>query len=282
MTMIDLDRLVQSTTELAPLPASTVRLAQVVSSPGSHLEEVVELISFDQALTVKLLRAANSAASGSTSHIGTVQEAVMRIGTAQVMTLAVASSAKSMLQSRVPAYGLDEGTLWRHSVAAAVSAEVAAGFCRVDVPPETFTAALLHDIGKLVMGRFLSPEILDFIHSAQQIDHLGQLEAESLLLGVNHGELGGLVAQHWKLPPRVVQGIIYHHNPVEGNDVICQLTYLSNVMAKHIEAQLDHRKYEIEIIPEAAECLLPTKKIEDFASSAVTRYEKVSCRYNAV
>jgi len=281
--MIDLDLLIESTNELAPLPASTVRLSQVISTPGSHLEEVVELISFDQALTVKLLRAANSAASGSTCRIGTVQEAVLRIGTAQVMALAVASSAKSMLQEGVPAYHLEEGTLWRHSVAAAVAAEVAGSFCKVEVPPETFTAALLHDIGKLAMARFLSPEILHFIRCAQEVDHLGQLEAESLLLGVNHGELGGLVAQHWQLPPRVGHGIIYHHKPDEGLDVICHLTCLANIVAKYIEATLDHRTFKIEVLPEVKECLSLTPKIiENYCASAVTRYEKVSCRYNAV
>ena len=143
--------------------------------------------------------------------------------------------------------------------------------------PETFTAALLHDVGKLVMGRFLIPEILGFIRRAREVDHLGRLEAESLLLNVHHGELGGLIAQHWKLPSRVVQGIIYHHNPEEGHDVICDLTYLANQIAKQIEAGLDGQQFDFTIHREMAErlCLTP-KMLNDLGATAVARYTQVA------
>ena len=181
--MIDLTKLVEQANELAPLPASTVRLAGLIVNPECHLDDVTELIVFDQALTMKLLRAANSAASASLVRVANVWEAVTRMGTAQVLSLAVAAGAKGFLKTRLPEYGLDEGVLWRHSVAAAVAAETMQAFGNVESPPETFTAALLHDVGKLVMARFLSPEILGFIRRGREVDHLGQLEAESLLLG---------------------------------------------------------------------------------------------------
>jgi hypothetical protein len=61
------------------------------------------------------------------------------------------------------------------------------------------------------------------------------------------------------------------------------LTCLANAVAKHIEANLDHRTYEIQILPEVKECLgLTSKSITDYCASAIARYEKVSCRYNAV
>ena len=214
--MIDLDNLIEQANGLAPLPASAVRLAGLIGDPDCHLDQVVELIAFDQALTLKLLRAANSAASASATRVGSVQEAVIRMGTAQVLAFTVAAGARPLLQPGIPEYGLSEGALWRHSVAAAVATEamqLSGGF---ELPPETFTSALLHDVGKLVMGRFLTPEVLGFIRWSQEVDHLDRLEAESVLLEVNHAELGGLVAQHWKLPPRIVQGITYHHNPGAG------------------------------------------------------------------
>ncbi len=281
-SMIDLGRLVESANEMAPLPASTVRLAQLVSQPGSHLDDVVELIAFDQALTVKLLRSANAAGSGACA-IATVNDAVLRLGTAQVLALAVAGSAKSLMSARLVEYGLDEGALWRHSVAAAVAAEMAPNYCRVEAPRETFTAALLHDVGKLVMARSLSPEILDFIHRAQEVDGMGRLDAESLLLGANHAELGGLVAQHWGLPARVVQGIIYHHHPEQGTDIIGCFTYLANHMAKQLEASLAGKKTQLELSPEVRERLgLTPDSITAYSNSVATRFEKVSRRYHAV
>lgn len=281
--MIDLDQLIRQTGELAPLPATTVRLAQLTAHPGCQLGDVVELIAYDQSLTVRLLRAANSAMCAGSAPASTVRDAVARLGTAQVMELAVASGVRPYLQAGIPAYGLGEGALWRHAIAAAVCAETAPGFCTVAVPPETFTAALLHDVGKLVMGRFLSPEILGFIRRAREADGLGQLEAESLLLNVHHGELGGLVAQHWKLPSRIVQGIIYHHNPEAGADLICDLTCLANHGAKVIEAGLDGRTPEFTLNPGVAERLgLTLPALEAFHPAAAARFAQVSGRYHAL
>jgi hypothetical protein len=281
--MIEIERLVEQAQSLTPLPATTVRLAQLVCSPDCYLEDVAELIGFDPALTMKLLRAANSAASASAVHYGTVKEAVSRLGTAQVLAFAVACSTRPFLQRGLPEYGLDEGALWRHSVAAAVAAEVVPELCRVDVPPESFTAALLHDVGKLVMARFLTPEIRGSIRQANERDHLSQREAETLLLSVHHGELGGIIARHWKLPVRVVQGITHHHTPDQGMDVICDVTYVANEIAKDIEAGVDGRPFEFSISPEVAVRLHISPKImESLCPIAALRYAQVSRRYSAV
>jgi HD-like signal output (HDOD) protein len=281
--MIDLNQLIEQANELAPLPASTVRLAGLIGNPNCHLDEVTELIAFDQALTLKLLRAANSAATAGRLRVSNVREAVARIGTAQVMALVVAAAARPFLQSRIPEYGLREGGLWRHSVAAAVAAETLQAFGKVPTPPETFTAALLHDVGKLIMARFLSPDILGLIRRAQETDHLGRLEAETLLLNVHHGELGGLIAQHWQLPPGVVRGITYHHNPEQSLETVCDLTYLANLLAKRIEAGLDGRPFELAISPDVAARLALTPEIlNDLCPIAALRYVQVSRRYNAV
>ena len=153
--MIDLDRLIQQTREMAPFRATTVRLAQMIASPDCDISEVAEVIAYDQVMTAKLLRAANSAAYANLNPIATAHEAVARLGTAQVLALAVATGARPHFQTRLPGYNLNDGALWHHSVAAAVAAEVAPRFCTRELPPEVFTAALLHDVGKVVMGRFI-------------------------------------------------------------------------------------------------------------------------------
>jgi HD-like signal output (HDOD) protein len=215
--------------------------------------------------------------------IGTVREAVARMGTKQVVDLAIAAGVKPILQAVLPAYGFDEGALWRHSVAAAVGAEVAQNFCQVELPPEAFTTALLHDVGKLVMGRFLSPSIVVMIRHAQEADLLDPLAAESLLLNVNHAELGGRIARRWNLPGRIVQGIVHHHHPGYGRDVICDVTHLANQVAKHIEAGLVGSGFEPVLDPGVAERLgLPPQAMDDLLAQATARFELVRNRYDAV
>ena len=278
--MIDLDRLIQQTREMAPFRATTVRLAQMIASPDCDISEVAEVIAYDQVMTAKLLRAANSAAYANLNPIATAHEAVARLGTAQVLALAVATGARPHFQTRLPGYNLNDGALWHHSVAAAVAAEVAPRFCTRELPPEVFTAALLHDVGKVVMGRFIDSEVLRLIAEAKQVEGLTQLQAESRLLGVHHGELGGLIVQHWQLPAGIVAGTVYHHNPTEGNNVVCDFTYLANEAAKRIEAEFDGCRVRLEIMPDVAERLgLDPGRIEEYREAVSARFGVVSLRY---
>ncbi len=281
--MIDLDQLIQQANDLAPLPASTLRLVQMMNSPHCDLADVAELIAFDPALTGNVLRGANAATSGRVERVGTVQEAVGRLGTAQVLALAVAGGAKRYLTGAIPAYDLGEGALWRHAIVVASVAETLPSYCEVEVPPMVFTAAILHDIGKLVLGRFLSPDVVKYIKQAQELDHIERLAAETLLLSVHHGELGGLIAQHWQLPDRVVQAIIHHHDPETVEDVVCDVTYLSNLVGKQIEAMRDGHEFKFSVEPGVMARLgLTDVKLTDLSAEAAARYDIVSGRYNAV
>lgn len=281
--MLEPSELIWQVGELQPLPASSVRLSQLMSDADYSIEEVQEVIAFDQALTLKLLRAANSAVSGGAAPVGSVGDAVFRMGGAQVLALVIAAGAKPFLQGAIPAFGLDEGALWRHSVAAAIGAEIAPRFCPVQIPPDAFTAALLHDVGKLFLGRLLKPEVLKLVKDAREKDNLDSLEAETRILKFHHGELGGMIAEHWKLPARVVHGIRYHHTPTEGNDVICDVTYLANHIAKSIEAGLDGKAYDTQIDPAVASRLGMTEQtFEELWPAAISRYSRVRLQYNAM
>lgn len=280
-SLIDIDALVAHANELTALPQSTVRLAALVGAKQDNVAEVVEIVTFDPALTFKLIRAANSAVSGSSQPITTARDAVVRLGMAQVFGLAVASSVRPHMHKNIPEYGFSDGEFWRHSVAAAVATEVAQPWCGVVVPAEAFTAALLHDIGKLVMARFLSQEILELLQQARLEGRLSPLEAELKVLNVHHGELGGIIAQHWQFPERIVKAIIYHHNPEEGADPICDVVCMGNVAARRIEAALANQKLEIYPDPAVLQRLAMTKEgFDELCRAGVQRFEQVRTRYN--
>jgi HD-like signal output (HDOD) protein len=162
------------------------------------LNDVAEVVAFDQALTLRLLRAANSAALGGTERLSRAIDAVFRLGVARVLSLAVAGGVRESLQRDVAAYGLAEGELWRHSVAAAAAAEMIVEACPLELPPETFTAALLHDVGKLVMGRHLSAEDLEWIHRSQIDGRRTPLDAEHEILARLSGFEGSRTVSHCK------------------------------------------------------------------------------------
>lgn len=234
--MIDLKALTRSANALEALPASVTRLAAIAAKDSWNVREVEEIVSLDQALSFRLLRMANSAASASLMPVVTIRDAVVRLGIGSLLSLATATSVQRKLFGAIPEFGLSEGELWRHSVASALGAEAAAGFCDMELPPETYAAALLHDIGKLVLARELDPEVLKVLAAAREQGHLSSLKAESEILTVHHGELGGLIAQHWNLPDRLVVGIIHHHTPDDANDIIADVVHVANLASKHVGA----------------------------------------------
>ncbi len=279
----NLNEVVEQALELAPLPASVTRLAGMAAQQNCHVEDLADLISFDQVLTLKLIRAANSAASASALPISTVTDAVERMGFSHVVALAVAAAARPAMQSAIPAYSLPEGALWRHSVAAAVAVDAMQSCQRTPVPSETFTAALLHDVGKLVMGRFMSPEISGYIRRSHDAAAVTDIEFESSVLGMNHGELGGIIARHWNLPPRVVLGITFHHDPERGKDLICDSAYLANIIAKRVEGRTRDLDPATDVEPGVvARLSLSPELLDSICRDAARRFDEVSRRYDSV
>jgi len=232
--MIDLNKLIMSASAMPALPTSVTRLASLVVQDDIDLHEIIEVIAYDQSLTAKLLRWANSGASAAESPILTVDTAVMRLGTGVVLEAAMAAAVGSQLEREIPQYGYSEGELWRHSLAAALAVETIKKNTSVEIPPESFTTALLHDIGKLVLMRYLSPDVLSVLEEARASGGVSERQAEVDVLNVHHGEVGGLIAQNWKLPQCIINGIIYHHSPEEIDEPVCYAVQIANVVAKTI------------------------------------------------
>ena len=232
--MLDLHQLIAKAYDLEPIPMSGTKLANLIADPDSTLESMIEVVSLDQALTGRALRAANSAASAARSPITTVKDAVVRLGRSTMLTLGFGTKVRQQFQEALPEFGLAENVLWRHSVAAALVAESMGSMCKVQIPAESYAAALLHDIGKLVLARFLDPDLLSYLQRAQSEGRCHPLEAEMEILEVNHAELGGLIARHWGLPSSIALGILYHHTPTEEHPLVCHVVCVANVLAKSI------------------------------------------------
>ncbi|MCZ6596930.1 MAG: HDOD domain-containing protein [Planctomycetota bacterium] len=236
--MIDVQTLIQEARELQPLQQSSIRLAQLFSQEDWFLSEITEVIRLDEALAGRLIGAANSALSGSREPIKTVDHAVMRVGTGSVLSLALAASIQEDMQQAIPQYGLSEGQLWKHSVAAALAVEEAAPFCRRKVPSEAYAAALLHDIGKLVLARHIPPGLFDKLREAGNDDPTAGIDAEAAALEVHHAGIGGVVASNWGLPDPIAVGVTYHHNPLEAPTEegrrLCNLVGMADAVAHAI------------------------------------------------
>jgi HD-like signal output (HDOD) protein len=282
--VIDLDELAQAASQLEPLPVSSTRLAALVCAGTPELGQVVEIVQFDEALTASLLRTANSSWSASRSDIKTVRDAVIRLGASPVLALTLGMNVRRRLGDSLPEYGLSEGMLWRHSVAASLAAELVTSRAAHRPPPEAATAALLHDVGKLVMARFLDRSLLDQMRECQA-GGATHLEAEMVVLGIDHAELGGLIARSWGLPDSLVQGIREHGRPRPGCNALVYTVYLADVLAESAGAGLGDDAYGPGFDPEvfeAAQCELglTATDFDELRDLVADRLDEVEHRFD--
>lgn len=130
----DLSDILAAADRIDPLPVSVTRLALLVGDANADIREIVEVITYDQSLAANLLRQVNSAALGGRVKITTVHDAVMRLGIGTLFTLALGASVRTAMGQAIPSFGLAEGELWRHSVAASLAADIYGAVRRVRCP----------------------------------------------------------------------------------------------------------------------------------------------------
>jgi putative nucleotidyltransferase with HDIG domain len=279
--MLSHSLLVQSAYQLEPLPPSLSRLAALMAQEDPDPGEITEVLSFDPVITAKLLRVANSASSAPERPITRVRDAVIRMGPGLVFSLAVGFAARPLMTKHIPGYELSPGELWRHSVLTALAAESACGVCSTHIPAEAFAAALLHDMGKLILGRFLTAETCAMLRRAVEEGGVETSQAEVEILSLHHGEVGAVIAQHWQLPDGIAQGIHYHHDPQVGGQTICYVTYLADVVAKSIAAGAPLPERDRKHLDATMAVLgLTPEGFEKLQTTVTVNFERMGARYN--
>lgn len=180
---------------LAPMPATVIRLASMIADPDASLDAIADIIEYDQAITTNVLRLSNSLLGKAVAQIHTVKDAVVRLGGPQVIKLVVGKQVYGPLKTECPGYELGEHELWRHSVAAALATEHMAQFLSQKIPNFAFIAALIHDIGKLLLGRQIERKHLEEIRNMVLKEKVAYVQAEKEVLGTDHAEAGGAIAR---------------------------------------------------------------------------------------
>ncbi|MCG8637750.1 MAG: HDOD domain-containing protein [Desulfobacterales bacterium] len=208
MTAIQI--LIKEIKNLKPIPAVVHPLLEVVDDPSSDMEDIARIIQYDPAITASVLRTTNSAFFGLKQPAESVKDAANLLGTDQIVDMVLLKSGAKALSGKQEGYDLHEGAMWKYSVSSAIIAKQIA--TQLDIPNKSsiFTAALLKDIGKTVLDSFVQ-DAFEKISDLVASENMSFMEAEKKIIGVNHAELGGMIAKMWKFSPRMVKIIRNHH-----------------------------------------------------------------------
>ena len=223
-------------------PAVYFQIVRELQSPKASLDHVGALIAQDLAVTAKLLQLTNSASFGLQRKVANPSEAVLFLGLETTKSLILLAHTYSHFD-RISAAGFSVEALWRHSLNTAQTARtLARAECASeDVEEETFTAGLLHDIGKLLLAANV-PEKYGQVNALARTRPMTVWEAEQEVFGATHAELGAWLAALWGLPLTIVEALALHHHPSRFlSKQFCPLAavHVANVLEHERRAETD-------------------------------------------
>lgn len=233
--MTPIQELVKEIKNLKPIPAVISQVLEVVDQPGSSMAQIADIIQYDPAVTAGVLRTCNSAFFGLRHPAESIQDAVSLLGIDNILEIVLMQSGATVLSGEQKGYGLHEGAMWKYAVSSAVIAKQIAKKLSMKNRNTIFTAALLKDIGKTVLDRFVM-DSFEKISALVVNDNFSFSEAEKKIIGVDHTELGAMIAKMWKFSPKMVRIIRHHHladvSMVKDKDIA--VVYLSDCICMMI------------------------------------------------
>lgn len=197
---------------ISALPTSATQMLALANNPDAQIEDVQRTVEYDPGLVTNLLRLANSAYFGTGGAINSVREAVVRLGFKRVFQIAMTSAVAPIAQKEIRGYDLPRNGLLRHSAATALAVEYLPKRLSMRVPDATYTAGLLHDLGKIVLGTYLEINSAPIVIKAYR-ESISFEIAEQMVLGTDHAEVGAALLEYWKLPRVVIDSVRWHHDP---------------------------------------------------------------------
>jgi len=268
---------IREASALPPAPKVVAALLPLLDQEDIDASRIVELVAIEPALTAKLLQDCNSVSAGLKQPVHDLAEAVVRLGFNDIYRRVISIVSQGALSSEQGGYGIAAGELWVHSAASALAAKVLAQNMGAN-ESLVFTAALLHDIGKIVLSKSLERSYAAII-AQTETNGCSWIEAERQLLEVDHCEVGGKLLEKWNFPANLVTAVRHHHDPAAAHPhhQLAAFVHLGDVIAHLMGFGFGHAAYAVRPQPEALRILeLTQRDIEALVLEADAAIRKAS------
>lgn len=220
--------IISAAEKLPPFPDVAWKITSLIRkmAPPKEMEEVIRL---DQTLSARIIRLSQAACFGRRYDVRSLQDAMFLLGNKRLIQVIISSCASRYFERM--GCGQDEREMWEHSVATALMSEIVCRRLGYKKMITAYTAALLHDIGKTILSIYAKI----YLHSnLSRIRGNGScVKSEQHAMGIDHQELGGMIARNWKFPAELTAAIQHHHDPEAAGQYkgIASIVYVANELA---------------------------------------------------
>lgn len=186
---------------LPAAPQIMSRLHTMLTDVNSGLSEIAALLRRDAALTARILSIANSPAYGVAGGIGSIEEALQRVGFGEVFRL-VGVVANQSLSTQLRSYGWPAAQVCSHNLFSALVAEATARRVGVD-RRLAYTAGLLGTIGMVLLDRAGGGSVREY-ETYLEAGHGDLLAWETNTYGFTHHQINAVLFKFWGFPEPII------------------------------------------------------------------------------
>jgi putative nucleotidyltransferase with HDIG domain len=229
--MSRIDEILALVKHVPPFPKVAQRVSELLQDPNVSVADLAEVIQYDQVITANVLKICNAAYFGLPRKVSSLDEALVVMGNDTLKDV-ITTSSSAMFYKGVAGegYKLDQGELWKHSVATGIMAKGLVKYIKDVDPGSAYTAGLLHDIGKRFLSGFVADDFKKIMLKVGT-ERCPFVEAEKEIIGASHAELGGMILAGWDFPKEMELAVRQHHDPdALEKDPLTAVVALSNAL----------------------------------------------------
>lgn len=211
MTRSEIKEYLDNCEELKALSPTVAQVLKMTQSSRCSIEQVTKVIKQDHAISLKILKLANSTAYTRGEPVDTIQKAVTRIGLSQIRQTVLNISIVDKFSNNEQTELISTPYFWEHSIATGlIAVEITHGLGGSNPQIESaFTMGLLHDIGRMAYLEMLGDKYVHVLEAAQALQvPLEQVESRMLL--INHADAMDRILHKWKFPKELINPIAMH------------------------------------------------------------------------
>lgn len=222
-------------TTLSPMPKILNEVLDLLKDVNTSPQALAKAISKDQNIVIKILTIANSPFYGFAKRISSIDYAVMLLGFNEIRNIIMAMSVMEAMKNKSDQF-MDQKNFWMHSyITGTIAKKLATDMGYKQQSGEAFVAGLLHDMGISVIHRYFHSDFASILENVK--NGMRCLDAENLLLGMDHQNICYTLLKNWNIPDSLCQSVKFHHSPManEGTKEISALVHFADYTTQRLK-----------------------------------------------